>query len=438
MTGDAPDATEAAQLALLRELLATIAEDNPFYAPRLRAAGLDATVPSVAAFTERMPFTTKDELAHDQQTHPPYGTNLTFPLARYNRLHQTSSTTGRPLRWLDTADDWAWMLDGWTEVLAAAGTTPDDRVFVTFSFGPFIGLWMAFDAAARMGCLAIPGGAMNSSTRLKVLMANRVTVLCATPTYAIRLGEVAQEEGVDLAKAAVRAIVVGGEPGGSVPATRARIEALWPTARVFDHHGMTEAGPVTYQCTERTDVVHVLDRQFLCEVIDPETGAPRAADAEGHGELVLTALGRVGSPILRYRTGDLVVPAGPERCPCGRTTLQFAGGIIGRADDMVVIRGVNLFPSGVDQVVRGVEGVAEYRIEIDTNPALTEMRILVEPEAACANAGELCERLERAFRATYNLRVPVTAVPAGELPRFELKSRRWIKSSTPDPAKSKP
>lgn len=438
MTGAAPPATEAAQLARLRELLATMGEDNAFYAPRLRAAGLDATIPSLAAFTERMPFTTKEELARDQETHPPYGTNRTFPLERYNRLHQTSSTTGRPLRWLDTAADWSWMLDGWTEVLAAAGTTPDDCVFVTFSFGPFIGLWMAFDAAARMGCLTIPGGAMNSATRLKVLMANRVTVLCATPTYAIRLGEVAQEEGVDLAEAHVRAIVVGGEPGGSVPATRARIETLWPTARVFDHHGMTEAGPVTYQCTERTDVVHVLDHQFLCEVVDPDTGGPRAADAERPGELVLTSLGRTGSPILRYRTGDLVVPAGHGPCPCGRTTLLLAGGIIGRADDMVVIRGVNLFPSGVDQVMRGVEGVAEYRVEIDTNPALTEMRILVEPDPACADAGDLCRRLERAFRATYNLRVPVTSVAAGELPRFELKSRRWIKSSRADPAKSEP
>ncbi len=304
---------------------------------------------------------------------------------------------------------------------------------MAFSFGPFIGLWMAFDAATRMGCLAIPGGGMNSATRLKVILANRATVLCCTPTYALRLGEVAREEGFDLTEADVRAIVVGGEPGGSVPAMRGRIEELWSTARVFDHYGMTEVGPVTFQCAERTDAVHVLDDSFLCEVIDLATARPQPAGAAEPGELVLTTLGRTGSPVLRYRTGDLVRPLPRSSCACGRTTLQFSGGIIGRADDMVLVRGVNLFPSAVDQIVRSVRGVAEYRVDIDTEPALTEIRLLVEPEPTCPDPDDLCGMLARAFRDAYNLRIPVTAVPRGELPRFELKSGRWITHSKTTP-----
>jgi len=434
---DAPHDTEP--LDRLRALLGAISDRNPFYADRLRAAGLSGagaeTLSSVDEFIARMPFTTKAELAADQAAHPPYGTNLTFPAARYTRLHQTSSTSGRrPIRWLDTPETWSAMLDGWMEVLTAAGTTAEDRVFVAFSFGPFIGLWLAFDAARELGCLTIPGGSMNSVTRLRAIVENRATVLCCTPTYAIRLGEVAREEGIDLGAAGIRAIVVGGEPGASVPAIRARIETLWPRARVFDHYGMTEVGPVTFQCTEQTDLVHAIDGPFIYEVVDPETGAPRDPDADEPGELVLTTLSRVGSPVLRYRTGDLVRPVVNASCGCGRTSLQFAGGIIGRVDDMIFVRGVNLFPSAVDQVVRGVPGIAEYRVEIDTEPALTELHVLVEPDATCADPSALCETLVRAFRDTYNLRVPVTAVAAGALPRFELKSKRWIKRSKAAPA----
>ncbi|MHC5002372.1 MAG: phenylacetate--CoA ligase family protein, partial [Planctomycetota bacterium] len=213
MTGAAPPTRpelEAHQLARLRRLLATIVPDNAFYAERVRAAGLGGDLDSLDRFRRQMPFTTKADLARDQDEHPPYGTNLTCPLERYARLHQTSSTTGRPLRWLDTHESWSWMLDGWEEVFRAAGVTTSDRMLVASAFGPFIGLWLAFDAAARMGCLTIPGGAMSSTTRLRVMLANDVTVLCCTPTYAAHLGEVARREGVDMSRCAVRTIVVGG------------------------------------------------------------------------------------------------------------------------------------------------------------------------------------------------------------------------------------
>ncbi len=248
---DAPstgrEAVRSVQLEQLRELLRIVRPANAFYETKLAAAGIDASIESLEDFTARCPFTTKDELAADQAAHPPYGTNPSFPLEQYNRIHQTSGTTGKPLRWLDTPESWQSMLESWQAVYHAAGVSPTDRALFAFSFGPFIGFWMAYEAAAQMGCLCFPGGGLTSTTRLRILLENEVTILCCTPTYALRLAEVAAQEGMDLSSARLKTIVVAGEPGGSIPATRERIEAAWPQAKVFDHHGMTEVGPVTHE-----------------------------------------------------------------------------------------------------------------------------------------------------------------------------------------------
>jgi len=418
---------EAHQLGRLRSVIEAIQRDNPFWSARLRAAGIDGGVESLGAFFERMPLLTKAELSADQEQHPPYGTNLTYPTERYTRLHQTSSTTGRPLRWLDTPEDWQWLLDGWQAVFDAAGVTRDDRAFFAFSFGPFIGFWMAWDAALRLGCRCIPGGAMNTTTRLAAIFANGATLLCCTPTYAIRLGETARQEGFDLAAAPLQRIIVGGEPGASIPAVRARIERLWSGARLFDHHGMTEVGPVTYECPRRPGVLHVNEAMYLCEIVDPESGLGRPGDAEG--ELVITTLGRAGSPVLRYRTGDLVrAETGP--CECGRVTMRFPGGILGRNDDMIVVRGTNLYPGALDAVMGRFAEVAEYRAEIGERGGMVELQVVVEPAADAGDAAALCARVERALRDAWNLRIPVRAAAPGELPRFDLKARRWVRLET--------
>src|SRR5690348_7562968 len=291
---------EADQLQKLRALISAVRRDNSFYCPKLR--DIDPDLDSLETYARQVPFTTKQELIEDQRLHPPYGTNLTYPLDRYTRFCQTSGTTHSPMRWLDTQETWGWMLDNWARVYAAAGVTARDRIFFAFSFGPFLGFWTAFDMAARMGCLCIPGGGMRSAGRLRTIVDMGATVLCCTPTYAIRLAEVAVEEEIDLAAAQVRTIIVAGEPGGSVPGTSRLISELWHGARVVDQHGMTEVGPVSYGCPKQTGILHVIESAYIAEVIDPQTGnaVPRGAT----GELVLTNLGRTGSPLLRYRTGD--------------------------------------------------------------------------------------------------------------------------------------
>jgi phenylacetate-CoA ligase len=195
---------------------------------------------------------------------------------------------------------------------------------------------------------------------------------------------------------------------------------------MFDHHGMTEVGPVTHECPARPGVLHVIESAYYAEVIEPSTGLPAG---EGHpGELVLTPLGRTGSPLLRYRTGDLVKAETMDvPCICGRNDMALAGGILGRTDDMVVVRGVNVYPSAVDEIIRGLDGVAEYRVRVSTLEALTEMSIEIEARPECANDDALAQRLEVNFETALALRVPVKAVPRGTLPRFEMKARRWVR-----------
>jgi phenylacetate-CoA ligase len=310
-------------------------------------------------------------------------------------------------------------------VLEKAGVTTADRVFLPFSFGPFLGFWAAFEAATRMGCLTIPGGGMRSGPRVRMILDNGVTTLCATPTYAIHLAEVASEEGLDLSGSPVRRILVAGEPGGSIPTTRALIEKLWPGARVYDHHGMTEIGPVSYECPERRGVLHVIEEAYLPEVLDPQTLEPVARG--GTGELALTNLGRTGSPLLRYRTRDLVRTGAEPRCACGTTELALEGGILGRTDDMIVIRGVNVYPSAVEEIVRREPGVAEFRVEVGAERGLAECRLQVEPGPEAEDAEAIRTRVEAAMRAAFALRIEVECVAPGTLPRFEMKARRWFR-----------
>jgi phenylacetate-CoA ligase len=413
------------QLAKLHTLLATLARGNHFYTNKFKDAGTPSVVSTLKDFQTTVPFTLKQEIVEDQRRHSPYGTNLTYPLAHYKRFSQTSATSGRPLRWLDTQESWNWMLNCWVQVFEAAGITDDDRLFFAFSFAPFLGFWTAFEAAVSLGCLCIPGGGLSSAARLAMMMDNGVTVLCCTPTYALRLAEVAREEEADLTRTEVKKILVAGEPGGSVPNVRSKIETLWGGARVLDHHGMTEIGPVSYQCPNRSDVLHILESDYIAELIDPQSGQP--TDPGQTGELVLTNLGRLGSPLLRYRTGDLVKMAPGQPCECGSYEVALQGGILGRTDDMVTVRGVNLYPSAVDEVVRAYDEVGEYRVVIRTQRELAELTLEVEPSSNNLDPAKLADRLRKRLEKAFALRISASIVPSGSLPRFEMKARRWVR-----------
>jgi phenylacetate-CoA ligase len=365
----------------------------------------------------RLPLARKIDLVEDQAAHPPFGTNLTYALPRYVRVHQTSGTTGVPLRWLDTQESWDWWARCWRFVLAGAGLGPGDRVYFPFSFGLFIGFWTGFEGARALGALAIPGGGADTLSRLDTMRTLGATALVCTPSYALHLAATGRERGLDVAALPVRATVHAGEPGAGIPAVRARIEESWG-ARAFDHPGMTEVGAYGYECAEQAGP-HVNESEFIAEVLDPATGAPAR-----EGELVLTNLGRLGSPMIRYRTGDRVRLA-EAPCACGRTFLRLEGGILGRLDDMLILRGVNVFPSAVEGIVRRFAAVEEFQIEVFRAGELDEARVLVE--VGLGDAAEVCAALQEAFRTGLGLRLPVAVAPPRSLPRFELKARRVVR-----------
>jgi phenylacetate-CoA ligase len=409
------DALRQKQWTVLRGLLEEALPRSPFQKARLAAAGVAIEdVSSLEDFTRLVPLTLKAELAADQAAHPPYGSNHTEAREWYTRFCQTSGTSSQPMVVWDTALSWEWLLENWRLGYALAGVRPGEVAFFAFSFGPFLGFWTAYEAALGMGLRCIPGGGLGTVARLQALVRHQASVLCCTPTYALHLASVASREGVDLSQSAVRKILVAGEPGGSLPAVRRQLEAAWPEAEVIDHYGMTEVGPVAFAATQAPGSLRVLGERYFAEVLDPQ-GQPVAEG--GTGELVLTPLGRSSWPLFRYRTGDLVNP---------RWTVQglfLDGGILGRADDMVIVRGVNLYPGALEEVVRGIPEIQEYRVRVSGGAGLLQVEVEIE-----AAGGGVARALEAAFERAFSLRIPVREVAHGTLPRFELKARRWARS----------
>lgn len=373
-----------------------------------------------------LPLTRRSELERDQLEHPPYGSVPTCGQDQFRRLHQTSGSSGVPLRWLDTEESWRWFKACWGIVYRGVGLRPSDRLFFPFSFGPFIGFWGAFEAAAELGCFCLPAGGMTTAARLRLLLDHDATVVCCTPTYALRLADEARDQGLDLPSSSVRLLIVAGEPGGGVASIRERLARGWGS-RVADHAGMTEMGAWGFECQEQEGGLHVIESEFIAEVIDPRTGG--LIEDGGAGELVLTNLGRNGMPLIRYRTGDRVV-LGRGRCACGRWFARAEGGIVGRIDDMLSIRGNNVFPSAIEAIVGEFADVAEFRLLVDQAGALSELTIEIEPKPGSDGAG-LGTRVSAAIRDRLHFRPGVSVVAVGTLPRSELKSRRVIRRGFP-------
>src|SRR3989442_4920582 len=411
------DERRAAQWRRLSRALPELLLTNVFYGRKLADAGI-RDVRELRSVRE-LPFTTKAELSTDQAAHPPFGTNLTYPVERYVRLHQTSGTTGRSLRFLDRAESWQWWKDVWGFIYRGAGVTAADRIFFCFSFGTFVGFWSAFADAEQLGALCLSGGAMTTVERVAAIASLEATVLMCTPTYALRLAEAARDEGVDLSRSSLRVSIHAGEPGASIPATRERIAQAFGV-RVVDHTGATEVGATGFSC-EAEDGVHLIEREFVAEVRDVATGA---VGEQGEGELVLTNLGRWGMPVLRYRKGDRGT-AVRGRCACGRTLVKLAGGITGGVDDMVTVRVVNVFPSAIEAIVRRFAEIEEYRVEVTRVREMDELRCAVEPRAGAP--ADLVERVATAIRRELGIRCAVEAVAPGTLPRFEMKAKRFTR-----------
>lgn len=394
------------QIERLNRLLADAVSRDGFYRNKFHADALRVTH---VEDLRLLPFVTKDEIDAGDGSIARFHS---FPLHEYVHFHRTSGTRGNPMPVLDTASDWKWWIDTWQFVLDAAEVLPSDIAFMAFSFGPFIGFWSAHDALAARGCMVVPGGGMNTRTRLSLIESSRATILCCTPTYALHLAEVAAQEGRNLHSLKLRKIIVAGEPGGSLPEVRSKIESLWG-ATVLDHAGATEIGPWGFGSRDGNGL-HVIESEFIAELIKPHSHRPAAAGELA--ELVLTGLGRFGAPAIRYRTGDLVRGYRDANDEC--RFLWLEGGIQGRADDMMVIRGVNVFPTSIENIVRSVPRLGEFRLIASRERELDQLEIIVEDPENCS------EDLAKLIEQRLGLRIPIQTVEPQSLPRFEGKANR--------------
>jgi phenylacetate-CoA ligase len=406
----------------VREQVRHVMTHSPFYQRKLIEAGVTEDTVRGLADLPRLPFTTKDELKQNQAEKAPWGDVLAVPVDDIVRVHLTSATTGRPLAFVDTAEDWYGFHHSYARSLYAFGVRPSDMVMAAFSYGPWIGFWSGFFAAQELGCLMFPVGGFSTDQRIDALLTWPITVLGCTPSYALFLAEQAARKGIDLAKdTRVRITWHTGEPGASIPATRAKIEAAFG-AKAFDVPGLTEMAAWGFECEARSGLTHVHEDYCYPEVLGEDDRPVRPGE---RGELVLTNLYRKAMPLLRYRTRDLVQLA-DRPCPCGRTLVAFEGGVLGRLDDMKKIRGIIVYPRRIEELVRPHAGVDEFQIVFRRVEGLDDILVRIDPAPSIA-AGEregLATSIADDLRRGLGIRVSVEIAEPGSLPRWDHKARR--------------
>lgn len=414
------------QWTKLQKLLRHVHDGSPFYRERMHSSDCrPEQMTSLEDYLNRFPILTREDIMSAEAASLPFGTLAAVDPKLAMRYHQTSGSTGQPpVRTFDTTRDWVWASDMWATGLYAMGIRPEDRAAVAFGYGLFIGFWGLHYALEKIGCTTIATGSFDSTQRVRLLLDQQITVLACTPTYAMRLALTAKEMGVDLARdAQVRVVVTSGEPRPD--STKKSIAEAFG-AFVGDTAGMTEAATIfMFECVEEPGGCHIIETDYIEEVLDPDTQRP-----VGYGERgvrVMTSLGREGIPMLRYWTNDLVVKLPHTDCSCGRTWDIYQAGIQGRHDDMRKIRGVFFVPSMVEDVVRQFPDIDEYQCVLDTIEELDTLIIKIEPRAGIPLAEH--ERLRHDFaleaRRTLNVTPRVELAESGSLPRFEMKAKRF-------------
>jgi phenylacetate-CoA ligase len=304
---------------------------------------------------------------------------------------------------------------------------PRDVAYIAFGYGSFIGFWGLHYAMEKVGVLNIPGGAQTTESRVKQILDFGATVVASTPTYALRLAQEAERLGLDLRGSDVERVILSGEPAGSIPETKALVEEQWG-AKAYDTAGMTEIGSIImFECTEQPGGAHIIEDHVIEEVVDPETLEPVAYGEVG--ERIVTSFGRGGVPLLRYRTADLVRKVPASRCTCGRGFDIYDGGILGRVDDMKLIRGTNVYPRAIEGIVRTFPSVEEFQVVLTREDHRDEITLKIELGAGLGEDDwpAMRERLRGEPPAAHEgLNFRVERAADGALPRFELKAKRLL------------
>ncbi|HUB03579.1 MAG TPA: phenylacetate--CoA ligase family protein [Solirubrobacteraceae bacterium] len=419
---------EALQLAKLRRQCEWAAARSPWYQRSFADERFDPAQLATLDDLRRVPLLTRDDWMASQEANPPYGEIPTVGGSGAIRIHTTSGTTGRgPLRALDSRKDWAWIAEMWCYGIWGCGARSVDTAYIAFGYGSFIGFWGLHYGMEKMGVLNVPGGAQTTEARVLQIIDFGATVVAATPTYALRLAQEADQLGVDLRGSDVSRLILSGEPAGSIPQTKALIEEQWG-AKAFDTAGMTEIGTImVFECSHQPGGTHIIEDHVIEEVLDPFTLEPVGYGERG--ERVVTSFGRGTTPLLRYRTGDLVCRVPASTCSCGRGFDIYEGGIQGRVDDMKLIRGTNVYPRAIEAIVREFPEVDEFQAVIFHEGIRDEIKLRVEmkPDWPSDSWDQLSDALHRRLgHAHEGLNFRIERAASGELPRFELKAKRMV------------
>ncbi|MBV8423692.1 MAG: phenylacetate--CoA ligase family protein [Candidatus Eremiobacteraeota bacterium] len=419
-----PEERDALVLGKIQKTMRWAYERAPFYRKRWSAAGIEpGDITSLADF-ERVPTIDKRDLREDQAEHPPFGSYLCVDESEVKRIHGTSGTSGRPTAFAWTRRDMEAIAEDHARIMWSFGLRPHDSVFIGSILSLYVGSWGALMGAERLGARVFPFGAgVKGQTQQAVswIAQMRPTAFYGTPSYALRLAETAREEGYDPRDLGFRIMFFSGEPGAGIPVTKALIESTFG-AICIDSGSMGEMTPWMNlcECAERTGM-HLWQDVVYTELLDPQTW--RRVPFGSGGTPVYTSLDRECQPMIRLVSGDYAEWT-DEACPCGRTYPRFPRGVIGRIDDMLVIRGENVYPSAIEEVVRGHMGElgGEFEIVVRKVRHMDELTVRLERPASFSDAH--AEALATALRAKIGVRPGIEVCEPNTLTRTDLKSRR--------------
>ncbi|MDH5696825.1 MAG: phenylacetate--CoA ligase family protein [Dehalococcoidia bacterium] len=418
---------EILQLKKFQNILKWAYDNSPFYHSLYRDAGLEPGDIKTLDDIRKVPKTEKSMLRAAQRIEPfPYGSILSVPIEQVTEYRQTTGTTGQPVYHPETWQDWEWSAESWAYILYAHGYRDYDRVFIPFGYSLYIAFWAGHYAAEKIGCEVVPGGVLDTEARILKMKELRTTALMATPTYILGMADVAKNKlGIDPAKDLyVTKITAAGEPGGSIPATRKRMEEAWG-AKVYDHAGGTEIGHWGYECEAQCGQ-HVNQAFHLVEIEDIDTGTSITEPGKS-GSMVITTFDRLAHPCIRFDSKDIIEWNPLEKCECGRTFRLLKGGVIGRADDITKVKGVLLAPTAIEEVVRGIPELGgEYEVIVTKKGDIDDITLKVEiiPDFK-RNVGAIEQKLAQQLRLKTNLRYNLEFHEHGTLPRYDVKAKRF-------------
>ena len=422
-----PEKMEQLQLKKFQEIFSWAYEHSKFYHQLYSNAGIEPGDIKNTADIARVPQVEKAMMRAIQgpgKEPYPYGDILSVPLEQVTEYHQTSGTTGQPVYQADTWQDWELSAEHWAYILYAQGYRSSDRIFFPSAYNVMIAFWQAHYAAEKIGCEVIPGGMLSTEARILKMQELKCTAFMATPTYVLGMADTTVTKlGIDPKSLGIKRITVAGEPGGSIPATRKRMEDAWG-AKVFDHCGATEFGAWGFECEEQSGM-HINDALFLVQIEDIETGELITKPGR-KGKMIITNFNRMAQPCIRFDSKD-VIELNPEPCCCGRTFRLLKGGVQGRADDITKVKGVLLSPTAIEEAVRSIPELGdEYEVIVTKAGDIDDITLKVELNPSQeGNADSIRPRLIDQLRLKTNLNYNLEFHNYGTLQRYEAKARRF-------------